>query len=355
MRDESAFMVLQFRHMKRRPNPRLDDVARAAGVSLATASRALSAPQLVHAETRARVLSAAERLSYVPHGAARALATQRSRTVGAVFPPVDNPIFASATHALAQELAAAGFTLLLASHDYDPDAELAAARALIERGVDGMVLVGTDHAPALYRLLEQAGLPFELTWSLDPGGFRHCVGLSHRLASAHVTQHLVELGHREFAVIAGVVRYNDRARERLAGVRETLAARGLALPAERVVEAPFSVADGRAALGRLLARAPGFTALVCGNDPLAIGAVLEAQARSIAVPQALSIAGFDDVELAAQISPGLTTVHVPSADIGRLAGRRLLARLEGKRVRRSEEVPAPLVLRGTTGPAPRGA
>jgi len=339
--------------MERRPNPRLADVARAAGVSLATASRALSEPDLVRRETRARVEAAAAMLGYVPHGAARALATRRSRTIGAVFPPVDNPIFAHATEALARELSAAGYTLLLASHDYSPSAELAAARALLERGVDGMVLVGLDRDPGLYRMLEQSAIPFEITWSLDPGGFHHSVGLAHRAASARLTHHLLALGHIEFAVIAGITLHNDRARDRLAGVREALAGRGIALPASRVVEAPFSVARGRAAFVRLLENAPGFTALVCGNDPLAIGALLECGTRGIAVPGAMSIAGFDDIDLAGEIAPGLTTVHVPSAEIGKRAGQRLLSRLSGEPVQRIEEMPAPLVVRGTTGPPPR--
>lgn len=338
--------------MERRRHPRLAEVARAAGVSLATASRALAEPALVREATRERVQEAVNMLGYVPHGAARALASRRTRAIGAVFPPVDNPIFAAATHALARELSAAGYTLLLASHDYDPGAEIAAARALIERGVDGLVLVGMDHDPGLFPLLERSALPYEITWSIDTAGYQHCVGLSHRLASARVTQHLLELGHREFAVIAGEMAHNDRARDRLAGVHEALASRGIELAPARIVEAPFAVAQGRAALVRLLAEAPGFTALVCGNDPLAIGALLECAARGIAVPAKLSIAGFDDVDLAAEMSPGLTTVRVPSAEIGRLAGQRLLARIAGKRVRRVEEMPAPLVVRGTTGPAP---
>ncbi len=163
--------------MRRIPNPRLADVARAAGVSLATASRALSEPRMVREDTRGRVQEAVAMLGYVPHGTARALATRRTRTIGAVFPPVDNPIFAGATHALAQELAAAGYTLLLASHDYDLEAEFAATRALVERGADGMVLVGLDHRPETLAVLERAGVPYEITWSLDDSGQHHCVGL----------------------------------------------------------------------------------------------------------------------------------------------------------------------------------
>ncbi len=322
-------------------------------MSLATASRALADPALVRAETRARVADAAGRLGYVPHGAARALATQRSLTIGAVFPPVDNPIFATGTHALARELSAAGYTLLLASHDYDPAAEFEAARALVERGVDGLVVVGLDHDPALYALLERAGLPFEVTWTIDRDGRHSCVGVSHREASRAVVQHLLELGHREFAVIAGETAHNDRARDRLEGVREALAERGIGMPARRIVEAPFSVPEGRAAFARLAADAPGFTALVCGNDPLAIGALLECGARGLAVPRDISIAGFDDVDLAGALTPGLTTVRVPSADIGRRAAQRLLARLAGESPPRAETLPAPLVVRGSTGPAPR--
>ena len=339
--------------MPRNPSPRLVDVARAAGVSLATASRALSEPGMVRGNTRARVEEAVQMLGYLPHGAARALATRRTRTIGAVFPPVDNPIFAGATHALAQELASAGYTLLLASHDYDFDAELAATRALVERGADGMVLVGLDHRPETLGVLSHAGVPYEITWSLDGSGRHHCIGFSHRSASIQITQHLLDLGHREFAVIAGDTRRNDRARDRLDGVRDALAARGITLSPRRVVEMDFSLANGRAALAMLLARAPGFTALIGGNDPLAIGALLECRARGMEVPRDLSITGFDDIELAGELAPGLTTVRVPSAEIGREAARRLLARLAGKSVARVKEMPAPLIVRGTTGAPPR--
>lgn len=338
--------------MKPPPSLKLSDVARAAGVSLSTASRALSEPGLVRRDTREHVKSIASMLGYVPHGAARALATRRSRTVGAIFPPVDNPIFAAATQALAHELAGAGYTLLLATHEYDPEAEVAATRALLERGVDGLVLIGLDHAPALYQLLARSGVPYELTWSLDPSGYHHCVGVAHRIASARITQHLLDLGHREFAVIAGVTAHNDRARERLSGTREALAGRGIELRADRVIEAQFSVAQGRRALLELIERAPGFSALICGNDTLALGALTECVRRGLRVPETLSVAGFDDIEMASEITPALTTVHVPAADIGRLAGARMLARIAGRNVPTLEEVRAELVVRRSTGRAP---
>jgi LacI family transcriptional regulator len=337
--------------MKGKANARLADVARAAGVSLSTASRALADARLVHERTREKVRKAAAMLGYLPHGAARALATRRSRTIGAVFPPVDNPIFAAATQALAHELAARGYTLLLATHEYDPGGELAAARALLERGVDGLVLVGMDHHPDLYRMLAQSGVPYELAWSIDPSGYQHCIGVAHRLASIRLTQHLLDLGHREFAAIAGSTARNDRARDRLAGTREALASHGLELAPERVIETAFSLGHGQRALRDLLERAPGFTAVVCGNDLLAIGALHECARRGIEVPRQMSVAGFDDIEMAAVATPPLTTVRVPAADIGRLAAERMLARLAGVHVAAVEELRAELIVRGSTGRA----
>ncbi len=332
---------------------RLADVAQSAGVSLSTASRALAEPGLVRADTREKVEKAAARLGYMPHGAARALASRRSRTIGAVLPTVDNPIFASATQAIARELAASGYTLLLAAYDYASDTEVTVTRALLQRGVDGLVLVGGDHPPEVFRAVEQAGIPCEFTWTLDSSGYRHCVGFSNRLASARVTQHLLDLGHRRFAVLSGHTAGNDRARERLAGVRETLAARGLSVD-ERIVETTLTLRHGRAALRALLDRPEGrdFTALACGNDLLALGALLECQERGIRVPGELSITGFDDIELAAELPPGLTTLHIPSANIGQRAAARLLERLAGREVEREEQVPIELIVRGTTGPAP---
>ena len=337
----------------RKFSARLADVAHSAGVSLSTASRAMAEPGLVRNDTREKVEKAAARLGYMPHGAARALASRRSRTIGAVLPTVDNPIFASATQAIARELGSSGYTLLLAAYDYASDTEITVTRALLERGVDGLVLVGADHPRELFQVVEQAGIPCEFTWTLDSSGYRHCVGFSNRLASARATQHLLELGHRKFAVLSGHTASNDRARERLAGVREALAGRGLSADG-RILETTFSLGHGRAAMRALLDRPAGrdFTALVCGNDLLALGALLECQERGIRVPGELSITGFDDIELAAELPPGLTTMHVPSAEVGRRAAVRLLERLAGREVDREEQVPVELIVRGTTGPVP---
>jgi LacI family transcriptional regulator len=338
------------------PHPKkpatLADVARLARVSTATVSRALTLPQKVKPHTLSRVREAVQTLGYVAHGAARALASRRTRTIGAVIPTLDNAIFANTTHALQKTLDEAGYTLLLASHEFDPAVEARATRALIERGVDAMVLLGTTHDPSVFHMIEAHRVPYVLTWALDPDGRHPCVGFDNRAAGVRVADYLLDIGHREFAMISGVTANNERARERLKGVREALAARGGELPAERIVEKPFTLAAGREGLREVMRGTPAPTAVICGNDVLAIGALAECHARGILVPQQLSITGFDDMEIAAAVAPGLTTVHFPTAELGVYAANHLLMRIAGESVELRRELPVELVVRGTTAPPP---
>jgi len=253
---------------------------------------------------------------------------------------------------LSKTLSAAGYTLLLATHDYDETEELSAARRLLERGVDGLVLVGQNHDPMLMALLEKTDTPFELTWSVDISEQYHSVGIDHIAASSEITQYLIGLGHRQFAVIAGQVDRNDRAAARLSGARKTLEAAGIALPDSQIRQTSFTITHGRKAMAQLLASAEPFTAVLCSNDLLAMGAVLEAQAQGIDIPERMSIVGFDDIEFAAQLTPGITTMRVPSADIGREAGKRILARLAGEAVAICESFKPSIIERGSAGPAP---
>ena len=236
-------------------NAKLSDVARAAKVSTATVSRALMLPHKVRPRTLERVQEAVRSLGYVAHGAARALASRRTHTIGAVVPTLDNAIFANTTHALQKTFDAAGYTLLLACHEFDAAVEVRLTRALVERGIDGLVLLGTSHDPQLYALIAQRHLPYVLTWALDASGQHPCVGFNNRAAALQLTNHLLALGHREFAMISGVTANNERARDRLQGVRDALAARGIKLAPERVIEKPYSLASGREGLRALMGNA----------------------------------------------------------------------------------------------------
>lgn len=330
-----------------RKSAKLADVARAARVSTATVSRALTQPDKVKAATAARIRQAVEVLGYVAHGAARALASRRTRTVGAVIPTLDHAIFANTTHALQKTLDEAGYTLLLACHEFDAEAEARMTQALIERGVDGLVLLGTSHRPAVFRMIETHQVPYVLTWALDASGEHPCVGFDNRAAAIRMTRYLLELGHREFAMISGITEGNERAGERLEGVREALAAAGIDLRPDRVVEKPYTLPAGREGLREVMGTTPRPTAVVCGNDVLAIGALAECQAAGLEVPRQVSVTGFDDLEMAAVVAPGLTTVHFPTAELGVRAARNLLARLSGRAAPGRTELPVELVVRGS--------
>ena len=332
--------------------PTLEDVARRAEVSTATVSRYFSAPEKIRPALRLRVELAVAELGYTPHGAARALASQRSNTIGAVIPTLDNAIFATMVQTLQKELSAKGKTLLLAASDYDPGRERRQIENLIVRGVDGLMLTGEARDPAVYALLERHGIRYANTYVHHPASRHPTIGFDNRRAMHKIVGYLYDLGHRTFAMIAGITKGNDRATERVAGVQEALSQRRRALDPSRILEQPYSIAAGRKALRRLCSDTDRPTAIVCGNDVLALGALLEAKALGLRVPEDVSITGFDDLDLAREIDPGLTTVHAPLEEMGRLTADYLLAAGAGDDPPLHLELPAELVVRGSTGPVP---
>jgi LacI family transcriptional regulator len=328
--------------------PKLIDVAAAAGVSTATVSRALSDPDKVRPDTLARVLDVVNRLGYVPDALGRALASNKTHTIGAIMPTLDHAIFARAIQSMQRTFGQAGYQLLVAAHDYDRAAEAVAVRAMLERRVDAIVLVGTDHAPEVWALLKDIPQPVALTWSFHKQ--IDSIGFDNKTAGRLAANHLLALGHRRFAMLSGVLRHNDRARGRLAGVRTALAKHGQELPDERVMQQSFSIAEGRTGMRKLLATGEPPTALIGGNDLLAIGGMVEAQAQGLRVPEDLSCVGIDDLELAAHMTPGLTTVQLPTAQLGHRCAVQVLARLAGERGERRTCLPSQLVIRQSTGP-----
>ena len=342
--------------MKKRPHdvPTVAAVAAAAGVSTATVSRALNTPQAVRETLRKKVEVAVARLGYVPHAGARAMMLRRSGTIGAVFPTVDNAIFAQAIDALQRRLSEAGLQLLIATSDYDPEAEMRQAVNLVTRGADALALCGAGQRGELLEFLRQRGLPCVHVMTLAPAHSpMTSVGFDNAGAMAMAVRYLIDLGHRRIAMLAGVTRDNDRASARVAGARRALHDAGLDLPPQRLVEGRYGIAAAREGLRVLMAARPAPTAIVCGNDVLAFGALLEAQRLGIAVPRALSIVGFDDLELARQLEPALTTVRVPAEEMWRTAADRLIAALRGEVVQRATEIEVALVVRESTAAAPR--
>jgi LacI family transcriptional regulator len=265
-----------------------------------------------------------EELSYTPNFAGRALASNRTNTIGAVIPTMENAIFALGLQALQDELSASGVTLLVATSHYDPQREAGQIRALLGRGVDGLVLIGEARPEDTYRLLRERGVPFVLVWSHRTDCPHRCVGFDNRAAARHMAERVLGLGHRRVAMIAGVTAWNDRANERVEGVREALAVRGLVLEPPYLMETAYALEASAEAAKRLLALSPRPTAIICGNDVLAAGAIRGAHETELAIPRDVSIVGFDDIELASVVEPALTTVRVPHRRMGRAAAQLLL-------------------------------
>jgi len=196
----------------------LRDVARVAGVSTATVSRAINSPDTVSEALRARVASVVRHLGWVPHGAARALATRRTGTIGAVFPTLTHGDFARAIQALQSELSSKGYTLLLACSEYDPEQEYRQVRKLIERGVDALLLVGEAHHRDMSELLEKNRIPYANSFVYNPATHGTCIGPDNRKALYELTRYLIKLGHKTFGVVAQSAQNNDRAEARLQGI-----------------------------------------------------------------------------------------------------------------------------------------
>jgi LacI family transcriptional regulator len=330
----------------------LYDVAHLAGVSTASVSRALNEPEKTSDALRRKVLAAADQLAYRPSMAARMLAGSRGRTVAAIVPTMRNDVFASGIEAIEERLGEAGYTLLLGASNYDPYHELQLARIFVARGVDGMIFMGASHLAATDALLAERGIGFVNQGVWSPDAAFACVGFDNREGGAMAARHLLEHGHRRLGMVAGITRDNDRARGRVAGVRAAVREAGARVS---VVEQPYTIPGGRAGLAGVLARDPEITGIVCGNDVLAFGVLFAALDRGIAVPARLSIIGFDDLELCAELRPSLSSVHVPTALMGRLAAEHILARLAGGAPAHATRVELTLRVRESTGPAPRSA
>ena len=325
-------------------------VATQAGVSTASVSRALNNPDSVSAELRSRIAAAVQSVGYIPHASARALSSRRTRTLGAIIPTIDNTMFARGIAALQKYLSSVGYILLLTTSGYDLDAELEQARNLIGRGVDGLVLRGDCHHELLRNLLADNAIPFINVGVYRPDRPYPCVGTDNEAAAYRAAMHLVELGHRGIGVVSALQRNNDRSSARVEGFRRALSENGIALPPQWHIEVPYTLDDAREAARYLLSLNERPTAVVCGNDVIAYGVLLEAERSGFSVPRDLSVVGFDDLDWSRHLRPSLTTIHVPTGETWQRAGEYLVRHLAGEQAVMHHEVDYSLIVRESTAP-----
>jgi LacI family transcriptional regulator len=330
-------------------------VAIAASVSTATVSRCLNFPDQVAKQTRDKVMSAVESLGYSPNFGAKAMAARRTNTIGAIIPTMENAMFARGLEAFQEELRLHGFTMLVASTSYRSEIEEEQIKSLVARGADGLLLIGHERDPEIYRFLEAQGVPALITWVFDPRSKRPSVGFDNRAAMMEMAMKVIEFGHTKLAFISAVTAQNDRASARLNGIQNAMSSAGLNANDLRCIETNYGIEEGAVAFDRLMTNGPRPTAILCGNDVLAVGALRRARELKIAVPQDVSIVGFDDIELAQVAYPPLTTVHVPHREMGCRAGQVLVDHVKNGTPIKSVLLPTRPILRETLAPVKAGS
>ena len=327
----------------------LKDVAAAAGVSTATVSRCLIEPEKLKPSLNNKVKQVIKDLSYVPHGAARALASRKTRTIGVIIPTIDNAIFSKLIQQLQQTLSDNNFTLLMAQSNYSADLEFKEVQEMLIRGVDGLVMVGQKRQDEIYQLINQYKIPFINVWTYQANSKYSCVGIDNFKAGQQLAEHMIQLGHKKIGFVWGGQNNNDRAEQRLSGISESLKNSQISFNKEHIEESSYSVKQSKVSFYKLIARAPDLTAIIAGNDILALGVMDAARELGLKIPETLSVSGFDNLGILSAFQPALTTMNAPSVDMGRYAANYLVSQIKANAMEvKREQLPCPLIFRETS-------
>lgn len=328
----------------------MKQVAQRAGVSTSTVSHVINKTRPVREDVRKRVLAIIDEMRYIPSAVARSLKNDKTRTIGVVIPDNTNPCRAELICGLEEAAVKAGYHILLCNGGAEPTRQTARLRALIEKRIDGLVLVEGSAHDEWRALLGVQQIPVVLADHAVAGIEADFVGIDHEATGYLAIRHLLGLGHRDIAIVRGP-RGQQPCDARLAGGLRALEEAGLKLRPECVVLADGSCDGGFAAFRQLLALDAPPTAVFASNDLMALGGLCAASEAKVAVPGQLSVVGCDDIEPAAYAAPRLTTVAQPQRALGRLIAETLVARIKGgQRPLRRELLEGELVVRQSTAP-----
>jgi LacI family repressor for deo operon, udp, cdd, tsx, nupC, and nupG len=329
----------------------IQDVAKSAGVSTATVSRVLSAPERVAESTRTRVMAAIDRLGYAPNVAAKSLRTLRTEKILVTVPDISNPFFSQVIRGVEEAATAAGYSVLLGDTRHDPAREEQYARMLRRKEADGLIFLGHRLPEAAADLVAALGpaAPIVNGCEYSPDLHVSSAHIDNAQAAAEAMDHLYALGHRRVGVITGPL-VSPLSRDRLAGVEGAAARHGRSADL-CVATGDFSIDAGVAHTLALLGAAPAPTAIFCFSDEMAMGALAALRRRGLKCPQDVSLVGFDDIRFAAFLDPALTTVSQPMERIGHEVVGLLLEILSGRAAGpRHVTLPHSLVIRASTAP-----
>jgi LacI family transcriptional regulator len=325
------------------------DVAREAGVSSMTVSRVINNKGEVSESTRLRVLAVIKRLDYRPSGIARGLATRRTGTVGLVVPDVANPFFADVARGVEQVAYAKGYNVFLCNTEENPQRELDVLQSLEEKRVDGLVLCSSRLEDDLLRsVLDRHPTAVLVNRRLEGEGVRSVV-VDDEAGGRLVTTMLLEAGHTALGILSGPTTSHS-GRERIKGHLLALSAAGLEDNPRRQVSCTPTVDGGHEAAHLLMLASPEITGLVCYNDLVAVGALQACADHGRGVPDQVAVVGYDDIQLAALVTPALTTCRVPRMALGAQTVQLLLDQINGCALDCAEIVVTPQLVRRASAP-----
>ena len=326
----------------------IKDVAREAGVSVATVSRVWNEAAFVSPETRQRVAEVATRLGYSPHGAARSLITRTTHAIGVLLPDLYGEFFSEIIRGIDHAAQDDGYHILVSS-SHDSKDEIDAALRSMRGRVDGMIIMSPDLEAQRTLHTLQGSFPVVLLNGDAASKAFDTITIDNHEGATAMVRHLIAHGHKRIAMIGGPERNYDAA-ERLRGYESALAESGIARDESLEVRGDFSELSGHRAVQQLLALSPRPTAIFAANDSMAIGALSALRERGLRVPEDMAVAGFDDIPLARYMNPPLSTVHVDISLLGERAAALLLSSLQkGPRARQQLQLSTTLVIRASCG------
>lgn len=327
----------------------LHEIAKAAGCSVSTVSRALNdSDHPVNAETRERILAIASELGYRPNVTARGLKMDRTFTIGLIVYNIASPFTPVLIRGIQEYLKQNDYFSVIISTDWDPELESEAVHQLISRSIDGVIFVESWREETNLTL-DLAGKPYVFVYRLFDGSYANSVLVDDHYGARLAVEHLINLGHRRIAYISGPHDW-DASKDRLAGYLDVLAQYGIPYDPALVEEGTWEVQSGYPAVKKFLALRDRPTAIFAANDLMALGAIYAIQDEGLSVPEDVAVVGYDDRDFACFTKPTITTIRSPSFEMGRLAAEMLLNRLENQvELENPIRVPGELIIRESCG------
>lgn len=330
----------------------LKEIARLAHVSHPTVSRALKDSPLISQSTKDRIRKIASEYGYRPNRNARSLVTQRSNLIGCVVNDIADPFIGEVIRAAEQVAAEHDYSILLTNSGGDPECEMRAVRSLIERAIDGVIVIAALAGGVASPSFSERNIPIVLINNHHPGNLVHSIGVDNFLGARSIARHLIELGHRRIGYIGN--RFGGQAdKDRSRGYRAALQKENVPQRSELVIHAKSSLDGGFGGMQQLLSLRMRPTAVFCFDDITALGAYRAIRCANLRVSKDISIAGFDDLYFASYLDPPLTTISQPMREMGERAMRLLLDLLDPsvnrKKAKKTQTViPGTLIIREST-------